>query len=245
MLPENIERNDLDWLSVGVGKAEALKQALSLIAADVEVKLQTYRVAGQENARLASTTLDILGQCDLIIDATASPKVFTYLAAVASRYKKALVWGEVFAGGIGSLMARSRPGVDPSPLSTRLQIHRYLEDKPKAPFQNADNYGAESENGTPLIASDGEVAQFASVLTRFSIDSMRESENQEFPYSAYLMGFKASWIFSAPFDTRPIQTTIVPELEPQIKRADETTKKRWLATLKKLITANVDLKDTA
>lgn len=245
-LPENITRNDLDWLYVGIGKAEALKEALSLIAADVEVEIHTLRVAGQENSRLASTTLDMLAKCNLIVDATANPKVFNYLARAAHQHKIPMVWGEVFAGGIGSLMARSRPGVDPSPLSTRTQILKYLEGLPKAPFQLAENYDADADDGTPLVASDGEVGQFAYTLTRFVIDSLRDSAKQEFPHSAYLIGFKAEWIFTAPFDTQPIQTTIIPALEPEKKPPDEATTARWRASLMKLFKLeDADVKDPA
>jgi hypothetical protein len=42
------------------------------------------------------------------------------------------------------------------------------------------------------------------MLTRFAIDTLLDRSPSEFPYSAYLVGFKRSWIFEAPFDTQPI-----------------------------------------
>lgn len=245
-LPENVERNDLDWLYVGIGKAEALKEALSFIAANVKVEIFNLRIGGQENAKSASTTLDILAKCDLIVDATANPKAFNYLAGVAQRHKIRMVWGEVFAGGIGCLIARSRPGIDPCPNSTRAQILKYLEDKPKAPFQAADNYDVDADDGTTLVATDGEVGQFAYMLTRLAIDALRDQAKQEFPYSAYLVGFKKKWIFTAPFHTQPIETAIIPELEPETKPADEATQQRWRETVLAILKpADADAKDPA
>ena len=48
----------------------------------------------------------------MIIDATANPKVFNLLAAVARTAGRPMVWLDVYGGGIGGMVARSRPGLD-------------------------------------------------------------------------------------------------------------------------------------
>lgn len=204
LLPENMTRHELNWSSVGANKVDATKEILSLVAPGLEVKVRRSRIAGQESAESASTALDALARCDLIVDATANPAVFVQLAAIAKRRKFALVWGEVFAGGIGALLARSRPKEDPNPLSMRAGIHNFLQTLPPAPLARAERYDVPMDNGPPLIAFDSEVGQFSATLTRFALDTLLDRAPSEFPHSAYLIGFKRAWVFEAPFDTRPI-----------------------------------------
>lgn len=208
MLQGNVSRHELDWASVGVNKVDAVKETLSLVAPGIDVQVRRSRIAGQESAESASTALDALAACDILIDATANASVFVQLAAIAKRQKKPLVWGEVFAGGIGALLVRSRPGKDPDPLSMRAGVHNYLQTLPPAPFARATNYDAATDAGSPLIAFDAEVTQFAATLTRFALDILLDRTPSEFPYSAYLIGFKQAWVFDAPFDTRPISVEI-------------------------------------
>ena len=203
MLDANVCRHELDWTSVGANKVDATKEALTLIAAGIDVQVRRTRIAGQESAESAATALDSLATCDLLIDATANASVFVQLAAIAKRRKKPLIWGEVFAGGIGALLARSRPDQDPEPLAMRGGIFRYLETLPAAPFRAASGYDV-TEKSSPLVAYDAEVSQVAAALTGFALDTVLERSPSRFPYSAYLIGFKSEWIFEAPFDTRPI-----------------------------------------
>lgn len=203
MLGGNVCRHELDWTSVGANKADAVKEALGAVAAGIDVQVRRTRIAGQESAESASTVLDSLATCDLIIDATASPSVFVQLAAVAKRRKKAIIWGEVFAGGIGGLLVRSRPDKDAEPLVMRAGLVNYFETLPKAPFAVASGYDV-TESSSPLEAYDAEVSQFASALTALALDTLLDRSPSTFPYSAYLIGFKRGWIFDAPFDTQPI-----------------------------------------
>lgn len=203
MLKANVCRHELDWASVGVNKIDGVEEALSLVAPGIEVQTRRTRIAGQESAESASTALDILAACDLLIDSTANPSVFVHLAAIAKRKKKPLVWGEVFAGGIGALLARSRPDRDPLPLTVRAGIHQHLQTLPKAPFPHASDYDV-VQDAIPLVAFDAEVSQLAAVLTSFALDTLLDRAPSAFPYAAYLIGFKRGWIFDAPFDTQPI-----------------------------------------
>ncbi|MBS1983404.1 MAG: ThiF family adenylyltransferase [Bdellovibrionales bacterium] len=199
---ENICRNELSWASVGVHKAEAVREALNLIAPNLSIEVHLHRVAGQESSIAAVRRLKEIGGCDVIVDATANSKVFVTLAAVARAKSRTLCWGEIYAGGIGGLIARARPGRDPNPLAVRDSINEYLETLPPAPFKEAAGYDV--EDGQPLVADDADITHIASALTRLALDSALTSEQSSFPYSAYLIGLRGIWVFEQPFDTQPI-----------------------------------------
>lgn len=202
LTPGNMVRHELSWAYMGTHKARAVRDALSLIAAGVQVDTRTTRLAGQESATTAAAALKDLSNCDLLIDATANPEVFLLLGALAKRHGIPLCWGEIFAGGYGGMIARARPGRDPNPLAVRDAYHTYLATLPDAPFKNAAGYEGTEEQ--PLVAYDGEIGFVATALTRLVIDTALSRDPSEFPYSVYLLGMRCEWIFQAPFDTRPI-----------------------------------------
>lgn len=202
LAPGNMVRHELSWAYVGTHKARAARDALSLIAAGVQVDTRTTRLAGQESAVTAAATLKDLSNCDLLIDATANPEVFLLLAALATRQETPLCWGEIFAGGYGGMIARARPGRDPNPLAVRDAYHAYLATLPDAPFKNMAGYDGTEEQ--PLVAYDSDVGFVATALTRLAIDTALSQDSSEFPYSVYLLGMRREWIFEAPFDTRPV-----------------------------------------
>lgn len=200
--PGNMVRHELSWAYVGTHKARAVRDALSLIAAGVEVDARTTRLAGQESAVTAAAALKELSSCDVLIDATANPEVFLLLAALARRKGIPLCWGEIFAGGYGGMIARARPARDPNPLAVRDAYHAYLATLPDAPFKNAANYDGTEEQ--PLVAYDSDVGFVATALSRLVIDTALSRDPSEFPCSVYLLGMRREWIFEAPFDTRPV-----------------------------------------
>lgn len=201
--PSNLSRHQLDWLSVGSDKIVAVKGAIQLVQPQADVSSRNFRLSGQESASFNTTVLEQIAVCDLVIDTTANPKVFSSISAICARRKVPLVWGEVFAGGIGALMARSRPGFDAPPLDIRNAIYSYLSRMPDAPFQHALAYDEEAEEQV-FIAGDAEVSSLAASLTQFTIDALVGAEEPRFPHSAYLMGYQKAWIFEAPFDTYPV-----------------------------------------
>lgn len=204
LAPANLSRNQLDWQSVGYDKVDGTRGAIRLVRPDAEVQTRTFRFAGQESSAYNTTVLEQVAACDLVIDATASPKVFSSVAAICARRGVALVWGEVFAGGIGALMARSIPGRDADPLSVRAAINAYLATLPEAPFKHAEGYDAE-EAGVVYVAGDAEVSQLAASLAQYAIDALTAAEPLQFPVAAYLFGYQKAWVFEAPFDTRAIE----------------------------------------
>ena len=205
LVPGNLCRHELSWASAGVHKAEAVHEALSLIAPAIEVRVRSHRVAGQESALAAAAALKDLGNCDVLIDATANPSAFLRLAAIAKTNRLPLFWGELFAGGIGGMIVRARPRLDPNPIAVSTAFLHHLEHLPPAPHQQVDGYDIEGQQ--PLIAYDSEVTHIASALTRFVLDAALQRNPSDFPYSAYLIGLRKEWIFSQPFDTHPIEVS--------------------------------------
>lgn len=206
-LPENVCRNALDWRNVGEHKVDAVAGMISCIGANVNIDVAWVNLTGQESNISLDRVLKKLSKCDLLIDATANPKVFNLLAAIAKNYIKPLVWIEVFAGGIGGMIARSRPGEDPEPQLMRTAYHNYLAslDTEYNDFIISD-YTLENQEGKAILATDAEVSIIAYHVARFATDILQRRQPSVFPYSMYLIGLAQSWIFKAPFNTIPIAT---------------------------------------
>src|SRR5690554_117406 len=207
--PGNVARNDLSLADVGTHKSDALKERLSTLNPRCDVRALRLSLGGQESSQSMSGALESLGECDILIDATAEPAAFTIAASISLRKMKPLVWGEVFAGGIGGLIARVRPGVDPTPLAARNQIQTWFQDQ-NVEWEHGtedDRYSGRDEEGRPLIADDAEVSIIASHMARFAADILVRPDESIFPQSAYLVGFSREWIFEQPFETMPIHLT--------------------------------------
>ena len=212
LFSHNLVRNDLDWREVGSHKTNALARRMQLVNRNVTVRGRDLQLAGQESASFASSALNLLSECDLIIDATANPEAFNLISAVAVSAKKAVLWAEVFAGGSGGLIARSRPGFDPSPQYARRSIENWFEQCGAEPQSPAIDYGLETDRG-PMIADDADVSAIAAHATRLAIDTLLERQPSMFPCSAYAIGLAEDDFFSQPFDVRPIELGEV--LEPE------------------------------
>jgi len=199
-------RNELDWRSVGAHKAPAVGMRLREINPECAVQPWTNPLGGQESGALAAATLAAIEECDLIIDATAEPVVFNLCASIARRSEKAMCWAQVFGGGAGGIVARVRPGIDPTPLTARQRIESwYREQGVDWPDDGSSELYAETMGtAPPLIADDADVTVIASHLTRFAIDVLARPDATIFPISAYLIGLRERWLFTAPFDVRPI-----------------------------------------
>jgi len=147
--------------------------------------------------------LDELAACDLLIDATADPHAFNFIASVARTFLRPMIWAEVYAGGIGGFVGRLRPGIEPPPHAARAQYLGWCRAQGVEPPAAGDRYGADRDK--PLIADDADVSVIAAHAARMAIDVLARGENSHFAYPAYVLGLETAWIFSEPFDTRPIQ----------------------------------------
>lgn len=203
LAPQNLVRHQLTWRGVGAHKVDAIETELKNIAPGMSVVTKRWRVAGQENPKVAAEVLELLSECKLIIDATADARVFITLAAVSRRARTVIVWGELFAGGGGALMARSRPSVDADALSVRNHIHESLATLPPAPDKRASSYD-DAENGAVVVAGDADVSALAASMTQFALDALLPAAQSQYPVAAYLLGYKKYWVFDQPFVTLPI-----------------------------------------
>jgi molybdopterin/thiamine biosynthesis adenylyltransferase len=205
-LPDNVERHVLDWSHVGEHKVDALRELLALVSANLEIELSRMHLTGQESNAAVSGVLNDLVRCDLIIDATADPRVFNLLAAVGAAAEKPMVWMEVYAGGTGGMIARSRPGIDPDPHTMRAIYNQYCIENPAPDLKVLGDYTAEMLEGAVLTASDADVAVIAHHAARFAADTALHSDYSLYPYSMYLIGLARWWVFTDPFHTIPIAT---------------------------------------
>jgi ThiF family protein len=207
MLPENIERNALDWQSVGLHKADAVAKALRWISPAVEVEVSHLHLTGQESNAAVSAAMARLSKSDIIIDATADPRAFNVLASAARAASRAFVWFEVFGGGLGGLIGRSRPDADANAQDMRLAYLQYCQEHPAPPdLRTAIRYEVSAGDGHPIAASDVDVALISHHAARLAVDSLHQASESKYPFSMYLLGLARGWVFQDPFDTIPIVT---------------------------------------
>lgn len=225
---ENIPRHELDWLSVGAHKVDALAERLKLLRPGATIDSRRLSLGGQESSGSLHGALAALAKCDLIVDASGSDAAFNYAAGVAAESERPMIWGRVFGGGYGGMVARSRPGLDPTPLDARAAIHAWCANPhfPTPPKATVD-YGAEGADGEPMVADDADVAQIAASLARLAIDALLAPPESSFESSAYVIGLRKEWIFTGAFDVWPIDLgapsarRAEPPSEAEVERAVE------------------------
>ena len=209
-LGENMVRNELDSAAIGHHKVNALKTNIERLGSDFEIDVNRIGLGRQNAAFSVNLFLEKLSSYDLIVDATANARAFNYLSAVSTRSNIPLVFASVFAGGIGGLILRCRPDLDPAPRSARMQIDLWRESHSsdwKGDTFEDEPYGI-LKNDQAFIAGDAEVTIVAGHAARFVLDILGSNTISEFPYSAYAIGFTDEWVFKAPFHTVPIDLTI-------------------------------------
>jgi molybdopterin/thiamine biosynthesis adenylyltransferase len=239
MFAENLVRNELGAVAAGVHKADAVRSRLIEIAGTIDVTVRRVALGGQESADSTDSVMSALRACDVIIDATADAHCFNFCAAVAKESLKPLVWGEVFAGGIGGLVARVRSGHEPEPQAARNQINAWCNAHGvPAPLAGlAAPYQAAAGSGGPLVADDAEVSIIAGHLARLATDVLTRPEDSAFPAPAYAIGLRKAWIFSQPFETWPVELA---GSEPWKAEQDPASVAESLALLRELLPSALD-----
>lgn len=203
-LTGNLVRNELDAWAIGWHKVDALADRIGQLASDTDIVVHRVELGSQTSSLMLDSVLEAIGQADLIIDATADPTSFNLCAGAARRHRKPMIWAEVFGGGIGGLVARSRPDVDPPPIEARKQIAVWCDDQATPwEFRPGPNYDAVGRDEVPFVADDADVSVIAAHATRLALDILQGGQTA-FPHSAYMIGLQKAWIFEAPFDTFPI-----------------------------------------
>lgn len=168
-----------------------------------KVEVSRIRMSGQESAASAASVLDKVATCDLIVDATADANAFNLLGSVSMTAKKPMVWLEVFAGGIGGLVARHRPGTDEAPQVMRNAYNNWCRNQAVPWVGAADGaYTARDEGGAVFVADDADVTVIAAHAARMAGDVLVGGGS--FPHSMYVVSLRAGWIFEQPFEAYPI-----------------------------------------
>lgn len=204
-IPQNVKRHTLTWTSVGENKVDALSTQIRQVSANARVDVRRMRLTSQESASGSAGALDALADCDLIIDATADASTLNQISLIVARDSKPLVWLEVYAGGIGGMIARHRPSRDPDPKRMRAAFNSFtLAASTEEPPRAIGAYMAQGPDGEPVIASDADVSVVAHAAAEMAIDILIEQEPSRFPYSMYLIGLARGWVFQQPFHTIPI-----------------------------------------
>jgi ubiquitin-protein ligase len=218
MRPGNLLRHELDGASIGVHKADGLEARLKALAPSVKVNVRRVALGGQESSGSTASALDQLAACDLVVDATADPQAFNFVASVARNALRPMLWAEVYAGGVGGFVARLRPNIEPPPHAARRQYIGWCRAQDVPWHGEDDDYGGRGAEDRPLVADDSDVGVIAAHASRMAIDVLVRSDASAFPHPAYVIGLSAEWLFSGPFDTRPIDfvsegswTTTTPE----------------------------------
>lgn len=249
--PANLVRHDGDWFGVGQHKVDAVADRLSLINPSVKVNRRKHRLQGQESSTVAASALSALGNADLIIDATANPGVFNLCAHVARHSKTPLLWLEIYAGGIGGLVARSRPDKEAEPFTLRAAINsaanEIAEQKGVEPPDGAIDYGAMDSEERIVIASDADVTTIAGQTTQLALDTLLDRDPSHFLHPAYLVGFAKNWIFEQAFHTIPIECS-APANWSTVVETDEATRDEAAAFIIKLLeehASDADVESTA
>ncbi len=210
-LPANVVRNALDLSFVGDHKVDAVADLIARVSPHARTRVSRLNLTGQESNSALGSELVRLSECDLIIDATADPQVFNLLAHTARQRGVTMAWGEILAGGIGGVIARSRPGKDPGPHEMRRALAAFTQQYPAPDGAENQDYGMVDSTGRVLVASDADVSAIGALLTSLVIDSLLGTEPSRYPQSLYLIGLSRGWIFDAPFHVRPVDTPIQSE----------------------------------
>lgn len=208
-LPGNIVRNELDLRAAGVNKTKAVERKILEINPTASVDISEILLGRQESGAWTATAATKLSKCDLIIDATADINAFMTCAAVAQAFKKPMVWGRVYEGGLGGLVARARPDIEPPPQFARRQIDNWFQQKgiPWVSSEETRTYTM-NDGAETIVATDAEVGLVAMHMVRFATDALIAENSTKFPQAAYAIGFSVMWIFSQPFDVWPIELVL-------------------------------------
>jgi sulfur-carrier protein adenylyltransferase/sulfurtransferase len=164
----------------------------------------------------------MIGECDLIFDATANPDILNLVSAVAASANKPVMWAEVFGGDIGGLIARSRPEREPPPQYMRRAIENWFGERGPPPIRSTRSYET-GLDGVPLIADDADVSAIAAHTARLAIDTLIGRDPSLFPNSVYAIGLGVGSVFTQPFDTSPIEVGPPPEAEPKEQLSPDAT----------------------
>ena len=174
-LPGNLERHVLDWRDVGFEKVHAVKRRLLHIAPSAEVAVIETNLDWQRPSHKHSDQLDQLAACDLLVDATGNLPTSLLVGAIAWENARPFVSAEVYEGGLGAVIARSMPDLDPPYAMGRQAYIAYCEEQNvQPPTSGEQSYEAIFDDGVPAVADDAAVSAAAGYAARVVLDILDE-----------------------------------------------------------------------
>lgn len=219
----NLERHDADWRDIGLHKVDSTSRRIKLVSGSAQVTARRVSIGAQVSTTEMAAVDGALNGCDVIIDASANPEVLNHLSAISSLSGNSVIWGGIYAGGIGGYMARSRLEHEPSPHLIRQALNEHYEGiEEKPPVVANQRYGGLISDEV-FVASDPEVSLMAAHLSNFSLDTLLKNEPSQFDMPLYLLGFKRAWVFESAFHVQPIavDAPIRKRKDPNLKSEDQ------------------------
>ncbi|MFM2078958.1 MAG: hypothetical protein RJA49_2848, partial [Actinomycetota bacterium] len=197
----NVCRFPAGFADIGALKVDVVKEILRDISpTEPEIVCHSVNLATATNPDLHARVLEDLGTADILIDATADPDVFGLMAMLASDKQRPLLWGEVFGGGIGGLVASAHPEHGPCPRCIRAGFLATASSWPPAPAKKRGSPYAGGDE-TPTVATDADVAFIGAALTNRTMDMVRRESP---PPAVAVLGLRRGWIFDAPIQSVPV-----------------------------------------
>jgi len=193
---ENVCRHEADLADVGALKVDVVAEKLRDVSfAEPEIVRKGVNVGAATNPEFHDELIEALATADVIVDATANPDAFGLLAAVSSDRRRSMVWGEVFGGGLGGLVAFAHPEHTPCPRCVRAGFQLASRAFPPAPHA-APPAPYASSDGEIAQATDADVAYVAAAMTSRVHELLRRAD---VPGPAVtLLGVRRGWVFDAP-----------------------------------------------
>ena len=199
LLPENIARHHSDLQGIGAHKVSLIAQAIKQVSHSAKVEEHIKTVGGQTNPAVHIRLLEELRKCHAIVDCTASPNSFLILTMVCNQAKIPLVWGKVFGGGIGGIIASCTPEEDPCPLCVRQAMNYHLNQYPQLPGFAVD-YRLETDDAPPVVALDADVDFTASIMVQRATYCLTGDESLSDAPPILLFSLRKGWIFKRPYE---------------------------------------------
>ena len=200
----NLERHDCDLRDIGLHKVDATARRIKLVSKEVNVTARKVSIGAQVSPTEMAAVNGALSDSDLIVDATANPEVLNHITSISLRSGGSVVWGGVYAGGIGGYMARSREGHEPTPHAIRQALNEFydgVDDPPPVPA----GAGYDGEDQAEIyVAADPAVSSVAAHISGLALDTLLKNDPSDYDDPVYLVGLKRAWIFESAFHVQPI-----------------------------------------
>ena len=194
-LPENLERNALDWRDVGARKVAAVRARLLRIAPEAQIDVEAQKLNWQGSSRYLAAIAASIGDCDLVVDATGDTGASLMVGAIAAAGCKPFISVEVFEGGIGALVAACVPGTTPPYSIARARFLNWCaEQGTEFRTERIGGYAGLDDDGSPIVADDAAVSIAAGYAARVALDII---DGAPPPRSRawQLIGLRDRWVF--------------------------------------------------